>query len=180
MLFLVLAALVLARQRRDLASGAAWVMAGAVKAPALLLLSLQLWHARRRFWLGLGLAALTTSIAATLAFGTSWLMVLEHLGSHESRYALPSRLRQVGVPGHIAHLVALAALVVGGAWLMREASHGRTRLALGFCLLIITTPWLLPWYSSWPVALAAVEEDAPAQVLALALAAYLLPSRVPF
>jgi hypothetical protein len=37
----------------------------------------------------------------------------------------------------------------------------------------------LPWYASWPVALAAVEEDAAAQVLALAVAAYLLTARVP-
>ena len=43
-----------------------------------------------------------------------------------------------------------------------------------------TTPWLLPWYATWPVVLAAVEEDAVAQVLALGLAVYLLPDRVPF
>jgi hypothetical protein len=38
----------------------------------------------------------------------------------------------------------------------------------------------LPWYATWPVALAAVEEDGPAQAAALGLTAYLLPSRVPF
>jgi hypothetical protein len=40
--------------------------------------------------------------------------------------------------------------------------------------------WLLPWYATWPIALAAVEEDAAAQILAVAGAAYLLPARVPF
>jgi hypothetical protein len=34
--------------------------------------------------------------------------------------------------------------------------------------------------STWPVALAAAEDDVTAQVLALALSAYLLPDRVPF
>jgi hypothetical protein len=47
-------------------------------------------------------------------------------------------------------------------------------------LLVLTTPWLLPWYATWPIALAAVEDDAAAQILAVAVAAYLLPARVPF
>ena len=64
------------------------------------------------------------------------------------------------------------------ALLLHQARQGRPRLALGACLLVLTTPWLLPWYASWPVALAAVEEDGAAQVLALAVAAYLLTARV--
>jgi len=180
MIVLILAALVLARQRRDLASGAAWIVAGAVKAPALFLLPLQLLQAPRRIWLGGLLAALAGSIAATLAFGTSWLVAVSQVGSRESRYAVPARLSQLGVPDGAAHLLALAALLAGGLWLARQSYRGHARLALGCCLLVLTTPWLLPWYSSWPVALAAVEEDGAAQVLSLALAAYLLPSRVPF
>jgi hypothetical protein len=90
-------------------------------------------------------------------------------------------LEHFGVPERAAHLFAAAALVVGGLLLLRQALRGRTRLALGACLLVLTTPWLLPWYATWPVALAAVEEDdAVAQVLALAIAAYLLSARVPF
>lgn len=180
MLVLLLAALALARHRRDVASGAVWILAGAMKAPVLFLLPLELLQARRRLWLGVALAALVGSIFATLAFGTSWLTSLSRLGNHESRYALPVRLEQVGVPDRVAHLLAVATLVAGGVWLARQSLRGRPRLALGFCLLVITTPWLLPWYASWPVALAAVEEDGAAQVLALALAAYLLPARVPF
>jgi hypothetical protein len=38
---------------------------------------------------------------------------------------------------------------------------------------------VLPWYSTWPVALAAVEEDAAAQIAAIGLAAYFLPDRIP-
>lgn len=180
MLVLILAALALARRRRELASGAAWILAGAVKAPAFLLLPLQLLRGQRRIWLGGALAASAGSMAATLAFGANWLGPSFHLAGHESRYALPVRLEQVGIPDRVAHLLALAALVAGGAWLARQSWRGRERLALGFCLLVLTTPWLLPWYSTWPVALAAVEEDATAQVLSLALAAYLLPARVPF
>ena len=131
-------------------------------------------------WIASAVAAFAGSIAATLAFGTNWLASLSHIGNHEARYALPVRLEQIGVPDRAAHLLAAAALVAGSVWLVRQAALGRPRLALGACLLVLTSPWLLPWYATWPVALAAVEEDAAAQVLALAVAAYLLPSRIPF
>jgi hypothetical protein len=105
---------------------------------------------------------------------------LGRIGRHEARYAIPVRLEQFGVPDALAHLLALMVLVLGALWLLRQARHGRPRLALGACLLVFTTPWLLPWYATWPIALAAVEEDAAAQILAVAVAAYLLPARVPF
>ena len=180
MLVLILAALALSRQRRDVAAGVTWILAGLVKAPALFLLPLHFLRGSRRLWLGGTLGALAASVLSTAVFGTTWLGVVFHAGSHQSRYAIPVRLEEAGVPDRVAHLLALAALLAGSAWLARQAYHGRARLSLGFGLLILTTPWLLPWYSSWPVALAAVEEDAAAQVLALGLAAYLLPSRVPF
>jgi len=180
MLVLILAALVLAKHRRDLASGAVWILAAAVKAPAMFLLPLQLLQAPRRLWLGAALATVVGSASATVVFGPSWLASLSQIGNHESRFAVPVRLEQVGVPDRIAHLLALGTLITGSVWLARQSLRGRARLALGFCLLVLTSSWLLPWYASWPVALAAVEEDAAAQILALALAAYLLPARVPF
>jgi hypothetical protein len=180
MLVLMLGALALASRRRDVAAGGLWMLAGVVKAPALFLLPLQLARASRRFWAACAAAGIAGSLAATLVFGSSWLTI-GRLGHNEARYAIPVRLEQIGVPDRAAHAIAAAALVVGALWLLRQALHGRTRLALGACLLVLTTPWLLPWYATWPVALAAVEEnDAVAQVLALAVAAYLLSARVPF
>jgi MYXO-CTERM domain-containing protein len=180
MLVLMLGALALASRRRDIAAGGLWLVAAGVKAPALFLLPLQLVRAGRRFWAGCAVAGIAGSVAATLAFGSGWLTSLGRLGHHESRYAIPVRLEQLGVPDRAAHLLAAATLVVGALWLLLQARQGRRRLALGACLLVLTTPWLLPWYATWPVVLAAVEEDAAAQVLALAVAAYLLPARVPF
>jgi alpha-1,6-mannosyltransferase len=180
MLVLMLAAVALALRRRDVAAGAVWMLAAAVKVPALLLFGLELVRSRRALWLGAAVAAAAVSIAATAAFGTAWLSALVGIGSHESKFALPVRLEQVGVPDRVAHALAIVALVGGGAWLLRLARRGRPRLALGACLLVLTSPWLLPWYATWPVALAAVEEDALAQVLALSVAAYLLPARIPF
>jgi len=180
MLVLMLGALALALRKRDVGAGALWVLAGAVKAPALLLVPLQLACGRRRLWLGVGLTAVAGSIAASALFGSAWLTGLGRIGRHEARYAIPVRLEQFGVPDALAHLLALMVLVLGALWLLRQARNGRPRLALGACLLVLTTPWLLPWYATWPIALAAVEEDAAAQILAVAVAAYLLPARVPF
>jgi hypothetical protein len=180
MLVLMLGALALASHRKDAPAGGLWILAAAVKAPALFLLPLQLARANRRFWAGCLVAGISGAIAATFAFGTSWLTSLGRLGHNESRYAIPVRLEQIGVPDRAAHLLAAGTLVVGALWLLWQARQGRTRLALGACLILLTTPWLLPWYATWPVVLAAVEEDAAAQVLALGLAAYLLPARVPF
>ncbi len=98
----------------------------------------------RPVWISSAVAALTGSIAATLAFGTNWLTSLSHIGNHEARYALPVRLEQVGVPDRAAHLLAAAALVAGSVWLVRQAARGRPRgFALGACLLVLTSPWLL-------------------------------------
>jgi alpha-1,6-mannosyltransferase len=180
MLALMLGALALASRRKEAGAGALWLLAAAVKAPALFLLPLQLVRAGRRFWAGCVVAGVAGSIAATVAFGSGWLSSLGRLTHNESRYAIPSRLEQLGVPDQAAHALAAAALGIGALWLLRQARQGRPRLALGACLLLLTTPWLLPWYATWPVVLAAVEEDAVAQVLALGLAAYLLPDRVPF
>ena len=75
--------------------------------------------------------------------------------------------------------LALAPLAIAVPWLVRSARRGRRRLGLTSGLLLVATPWLLPWYAVWAVALAAVEEDAGAWVLTLVLCAYLLPDRVP-
>ena len=180
MLVLMLAAVALALRRRNVAAGAVWILAAAVKLPALLLFGLELVRSRRAIWFGATAAAAAVSIAATAAFGTAWLSALIGIGGRESKFALPVRLEQLGVPDRVAHALAIVALVGVGAWLLRQARRGRPRLALGACLLVLTSPWLLPWYATWPVALAAVEEDVVAQVLALSVAAYLLPARIPF
>jgi hypothetical protein len=64
-------------------------------------------------------------------------------------------------------------------WLLREAWRGHARLGLAAGLLLVAAPWLVPWYLVWTVPFAAVEEDGTAQVLALALTAYLLRDAVP-
>ena len=179
MIVLMLASLALVARRRDVAGGGLWILACAVKAPALAILPLQLLRARRGLLIGVVLAAVPVAALATAAFGTAWTTSFLRLERHTSRYALPARLEQLAVPAAAAHMAGYAALAVGAFWLGREALRGRPRLALGAVLLLLTSPWILPWYATWPVGLAAVADDGVAEILALALGAYLLPDRIP-
>jgi hypothetical protein len=58
--------------------------------------------------------------------------------------------------------------------LLRSAWRGRTRLGLTAGLFCLSLAWLPAWYVAWPVALAGVEDDRAARVLALGLTAWLL------
>jgi alpha-1,6-mannosyltransferase len=179
MLVLMLAALALVARRRDAAGGAVWILAAAIKAPALLILPLQLLCSRRGVWIGAVAAATGVAALSTAAFGTAWMTSILQLDQRESRYGLPTRLEQLAVPADLSRALAYAALAGGAFWLGRQALRGRPRLALGASLLLLTSPWVLPWYSTWPVVLAAVAEDGAAEIVALAVAAYLLPDRIP-
>jgi hypothetical protein len=184
---LVLGALALALSRRANAAGAAWTLAVAVKWVPLIFLGLRLLEARaRRERLGLaGLGAATAIVGglATWRYGWRWLTALAPLADNarlETRYAFPHRLQSAGVPRDVAVGLAVALLVAGLAWLTRRAAHGRARLALAGCLLLVTTPYLAVWYLGWAVPLAAADEDDRlARAGVLALSAYLLPQTIP-
>jgi hypothetical protein len=174
---LVLAALALASRPRW--PGVAWALAGLVKWVAFLFLPLRALEARasrrRVGHLAFVLTLLAVCAAATAAYGVDWVRFLGPLArnaNRETSYALPHRL---GLPGW----VGLAAFGVAYVWLLREAWRGRARLALCAGLLLLTAPYLAPWYTAWAVALAAVEEDRTARLLTLALCGYLLPQTIP-
>jgi len=178
MMVLVLAALALVA-RHPRVSGSGWALAAGVKWVALALLPLSLLRSTSRearaSAVGFLVAAAAIAAAAFLAFGTPWLTTVAPVAQRHAAWALPSRLGALGLPGWLA----LLPLAVAVPWLVRSAKAGRGRLALTSSLLLVGTPWLLPWYAVWAVPLAAVEEDALAWVLTLALCAYLIPDRVP-
>ncbi len=187
MMVFVLAALALAAAGRPFLAGLSWAAAIALKWVPLLFLPLRLLEARktgRRLdhrGLALGLGVIVA--IATLRYGLSWLGAAGPLASNlaEDRawYAIPVRIASLGLPEGAVVALFAAAFVVAYAWLLREAWHGRARLALTAGLLLVCTSWLVPWYAVWAVPLAAVEEDRTARILALALSAYLLRDAVP-
>ncbi len=187
MMAFVLAALALAASGRRALAGVAWAAAIAIKWVPLLFLPLRLLEARktgRRIdHRGLAVAAVVIVAIATWRYGFSWLgaagPLATNLAEDRAWYAIPVRISSLGVPEAVMAGAFALAFVVAYAWLLREAWHGRARLALTAGLLLVCTSWLVPWYAVWAVPLAAVEEDRTARVLALALSAYLLRDAVP-
>ena len=178
---LVLAALAAAASGRRQLAGAAWALAILVKWVPLLFLGLRAAEARgtRREIAHLGFAAAAAGVLglATWRYGFHWLDSFGPLArnaNHESRFAIPHRLG-----GHAAALGLAALFGLAYLWLLREAWRGRARLGLCAGLLLVATPWLVPWYAVWAVPLAAVEEDATAKLLALAFSGYLLRQAIP-
>jgi hypothetical protein len=186
MMALVLSALALAAAGRRQLAGAAWATALAIKWVAIVYLPLRALEARRQGrrvgHLGFAAAAAVLVLLAVWRYGMSWLDAFGPVGRNlreGSSYSIPSRFEGFGVPHGVAIGLLAGLFVLAYLWLLREAWRGRARLGLAGGLLVVAAPWLVPWYLVWTVPLAAVEEDRVAQVLALALTAYLLRDAVP-
>ncbi len=176
---LVLGALAAAAAQRTQLAGVCWALAGLVKWVAFLFLPLRALEARalgrRTAHLGFAFTAAAVAALATIAYGLDWLHFIGPLArnaNNETTYAIPHRLHLPGWSGLVAFGVAYV-------WLLREAWRGRARLGLCAGLLLLTTPYLIAWYTVWAVPLAAVEEDRTAKTLALVLTGYLLAQTIP-
>ena len=143
-------------ERRSPAPPGRWPCS--VKWVPLALLALQLLGSRsaprrRPGALGLVAAAAVVAAAATWRYGTAWLGAAAPLArnaAEETRYALPHRLEQLGVPDGLALGLALTGAVV--AW--SRGSRARRFAAVcgsGWrpCVLLLATPYLAPWYLAW-------------------------------
>jgi len=185
MMALVAAALAFA-VRRPVVAGAAWTGAAAVKVAVLPFLGIEAaYRLRRRQWPwlaavgGFGLAAMSI---ATLLFGPSWLRSAGPI-SNQLREAnsigLPTRLHELGLPLHTAQGLCAAGFALLYLWLLREAWHGRRRLALAAAGLCLAVAWLMPWYAAWPLVLAAFDLDLGSVAVAVALSGYVLLDALP-
>lgn len=187
MMALVLGAMALAVAGRRQGAGALWACAIAIKwipAVFLVLRAVEARAAGRRVGhLGFALAAGVLLGLALWRYGLGWVGAVVPLVENLERqavYSIPSRFAQVtGLAEGAASILFGVLFAAAFVWLLREAWRGRARLGLAAGLLLVTTPWLVPWYAVWAVALAAVEEDRTAQALAVAVSAYLLRDAVP-
>jgi hypothetical protein len=182
----VVGALAAAASGRRQLAGACWALAVLVKWVPLVLLPLRVLEARSRRlrpgYLGFAVAALAIGGIALARYGTAWhhaFGALARNANHETQWALPHRLEQLGAPRGLAIALFAAAFAVVYAWLAREAWRGHARLGLATCALLLAAPYLVVWYVVWALPLAAAEDDEPAALLSLALCAYLLRQTVP-
>jgi hypothetical protein len=186
MALLVMAALALAAGGRRQWAGVAWAAAIFVKWIAVVFLPLRALEARatrrRVGHLGFAAAAVVIAAVASAQFGWHWLEAFGPLARNankETQFALPHRLKELGVPHDVALALFVAGFAVAYLWLLRQAWQGRARLGLAAGLLLCASPYLVPWYAVWALPVAATEDDPPAQWLAVAISAYLLRQRVP-
>jgi len=182
----VVGALALAATRRPQLAGVSWVASIAIKWVPLVLLPLRALEARatgrRVGHLGFAVAAVVIAAVAVARYGFHWFGAFGPLArnaNHESKFSIPHRIEQLGLPHPAGIVIAAAGFAVAYVWLLRSASRGRARLGLATGLLLLATPWLIAWYVIWALPLAAAEEDRTAQWLAVGLSAYLLRQTVP-
>jgi uncharacterized membrane protein len=197
MLLTMLAVAALLRGR-DLAAGAAFVAAFAVKASAIVVAPFALVASgrsqpasgrKRRLGLllaGAAGAALAIAAAASLAFGWDWTGAFGLAGENQDRtsyMSIPITLsRLTGLDPDPVRAAALVLYATAVVYLLVRTWRGldwvRAAAWASFGLLLATA-WLLPWYLVWALPLAAISRDRPLQLLTLALTAYQLGARIP-
>jgi Glycosyltransferase family 87 len=182
----VVGALALSARGRPQWAGVSWAAAILIKWVAAVFLPLRALEARatgrRVGHLGFAFSAAAIVAVATAQFGAHWLGAFGPLArnaTRETRFALPHRLTELGLPHAVGLAVLIAAFAVAYLWLARQAWRGRARLGLTAALLLCASPYLVPWYTVWAVPLAGIEDDPPAQWLTVGLCTYLLWQRVP-
>jgi alpha-1,6-mannosyltransferase len=187
MMTLVLAALALAASRRPTLTGISWAASIAIKWVPLIFLALRAIEARATGrpvrHLGFAIVAGVIVALALWRYGLGWIGAVIPLARNfekQAVYSIPHRFSDLtGVSEGAAAALFAATFALALLWLAREAWRGRARLGLAAGLMLVCTPWLVPWYAVWAVPLAAIDEDRTARVLALGMSAYLLRDAVP-
>lgn len=158
--------------------GALWPVASAFKPFPPVLVPLELARRRLavapRWWAGLIGSAIAVFAVATGLFGLHWIRAVT-TAKQSSPLGGVHWLTEAGLTHRAAVAVGGLVFVVVYLVLVRNAWRtGRGRFSLAATTLCLTSSLLRPWYALWPVALAALEEDAWAAVAAFGLSGYLL------
>lgn len=188
MMLLMMAGVLATLTRRELASGASFALAAAIKISGAVAAPFALIGTgeRGRFLLG-ALAALAAVVALTLSlYGHAALDSLALLGDNQdltTRLSLPRILSNLPLVSlEAARTGALVAYGAALVWLLAWTWRGGDWVrAAGWATLglLLATSWILPWYLVWVLPLAAVSKDDALVVAALALCGLQLAYGVP-
>lgn len=190
MLLIALAGVSLALASREALGGAAVVAAAAVKASAGVVLPFLVLGVRRSGRAALGAAvagALVTGLAAVAFPGHALGMVTvleqeQHLVAFDGvptvlahTFGLPHVTSEVKTIAHVAFLLVALGLCVavwrGYSWV---AASGWALIAL-----VLASPWLVGWYTVWPLPFAAVSRDRRLLAATLTLELYFYVAHIP-
>lgn len=155
--------------RRTAGGSASIVLAGLVKAPALVVLPFVLAARRRRAAVAGTVAALGAGLAVSYAvFGSAGVSLLSAAGRDSGYVSVDSFATQVGhllgKPGvyPVDHTILKALLVLVAGYLLWRTWRGYDWVAAaGWTLLAVsvTATWVQAWYLIWPLPLAALSRD---------------------
>ena len=184
---LVMGALALGATGRRQWAGVSWVAAMLIKWIPLVLLPLRIVEARankrRVGHLGFAAAAAVLVAVSTWQFGSHWLGAAGAAGAERARgdairHPPPPRADRASPTGSRSRSWPPPSRARTPGCCARP---GAGALGSGSrpALLLLATPYLVPWYAVWVVPLAAAEEDRAAQGLALVLCAYMLRQTIP-
>jgi hypothetical protein len=160
-------------------AGALWPIAAAFKPVAPIFVPLELAQRRlavpRRWWIAIVASTVGVVGVSTAVFGTGWISSAT-TGAHQtSPMGGVHWLTELGLTHRNAVLACAVAFVLAYGALLGDAwRRQRARFSLAASALCLTSSLLRPWYALWPVALAALEDDAIAAAVAYALSGYLL------
>jgi alpha-1,6-mannosyltransferase len=181
MLVAMLGAFALVLGAREVTGGAALAAAVAIKASAGLALPFLVLGGGRRLRVvaGLGAGAALVAVLAFVAFpdhAVGMLGVLrseQHLVSQDSVPHVVARwLGLHGLPSPVRIAFTALFVVVLVAALVRACRGGDSLAACGwaFAGLVVSSTWLLGWYTVWPLPFAAVAADRRRRLLVATLA----------
>lgn len=169
MIAFMMAAVSLMLARREAGAGASIVAGAFVKATAVALLPFMVLS--RRSWRLVAGAVLGAVVFAALGFalfgvhGADLFEVLTRDSSYVSSDGFPTQFAHLlGKPGvfPVDHTLLKAGLVVVVLYLMWRTWRGYSWIAAsGWALLaiVVTSPWLLAWYTLWPLPLAVISRE---------------------
>jgi hypothetical protein len=177
---------------RSAAAAAAVTAAAAAKASAGVLLPFVVLGARRRRTAiaGAAVAAAAAAVVALVAFGTdsaNLLLTLQDQQRTVAMFSVPSQVsRLVGIEEvtTAVRIVCFAALVAGAGTALVLCARRRLDwvTAAGWAAFagLVTSAWLLPWYVTALLPLAAIGTSTALRLATLALTVYVVATRVPF
>jgi alpha-1,6-mannosyltransferase len=158
-----------ASTRRELGGGAAIVTGVLVKATLGVMLPFLIVSKRRLAPLAGAALALAVGLGIGYALwgpaGVNLIAGLRREGHLVSSYSFASQLSHLlGKPGvyPIDHTLLTIALVVTLAYLLWRTWRGYdwvTASGWGMLAIALTTTWLMPWYTVWPLPLAVISRD---------------------
>jgi len=166
------------------------IAAAAIKLPTglpLLLAFSGLRRRRREVLIGAAVALSGFAALALAFFGHRAAGFLDTIRSQENQvavYSVPNQIgKAIGLGGATSgvRLVADIGFLAALGLLIRSVWRGADWItAAGWAVfaLLLATAWLLPWYAVWILPLAAVSADRRLRLAALALAGYLIVTRV--